>query len=187
MIKNLSEQEQVIFDLVSQIFDELESVLPLFAAQAAEQVFKSFPEISTHFEKQQVKALQQDIRQLAEQESKKIIAQLAHEELWFMSQVRKVRESLHHNPQVWKQIQQLSPALDSLLEKYGYVPQQGPQGAYFPQTQLLHADQLPQSERLKVLTIKYWSSLIRQRQQQVDQIKQAQAVHHRKLDEMWHH
>lgn len=187
MLKNLSESEVHLFELVSQILDTLETCLPQFAVQAAEQVFKAHPEISTQFEKQQVKSLQQDIRQAAEAATQKIIGELANEELWLMDNVRKVRESLHHNPKVWQVLQGISPVLDKLLQQYGYPPQLGPQGHFFAQTELRHAEQLPDNEQLKILTIKYWSALIRQRQQRSDQLRQEQAVYHRKLDEMWHH
>lgn len=187
MLKNLSDPEQHLFELVSQMLDLLESSLAPFAVQAAEQVFKAYPEISTQFEKQQVKTLQQDIRQVAQAATQKIIGELANEELWLLENVRKVRESLHYNPKVWSVLQSLSPVIDSTLQKYGYPAQQRPEGAFFSQTQLSHSDQLIEAERLKVLTIKYWSALIRQRQQRVDQLRQEQAVYHRKLDEMWHH
>lgn len=187
MLNNLSESEVLLFELISQMLDVLEACLPRFAVQAAEQVFKAHPEISTQFEKQQVKSLQQDVQQAAQAATQKIIGELANEELWLMDNVRKVRESLHHNPKVWQVLQGISPVIDALLQKYGYPPQLGPEGHFFSQTQLKQADQLPDNEQLKVLTIKYWSALIRQRQQRADQLRQEQAVYHRKLDEMWHH
>jgi len=183
----LTEQEEVLFNWISQILDELEKVLPLFAAQAAEQAYKAFPDISTLFEKRQVKALQQDIQRTAKAQTQRIIGTLANEELWMQDNVRKVREHLHFNQKVWKVVQELTPALDLVLEKYGYPPNTGINGPVFIQTELKTSEVLPESEQLKVLTIKYWSGLMRFRQVQVDQHKQAQAAHHRKLDEMWHH
>lgn len=187
MQEPLAEPERLLYDWISQILDELEKLLPLFAEQAAEKVYKAYPDISTLFEKRQVKALQQDVQRVAFEQTQRIVGSLANEELWLMDNVRKVREHLHYNPKVWKVIQQLSPALDQVLEKYGYPPQTGPNGPRFIQTELSSAEQLPQSEHLKILTIKYWSSLMRYRQARIDQLKQSQAAHHRKLDEMWHH
>lgn len=187
MSEALTEPEQVLFNWISQILDELEKVLPLFAVQAAEQAYKAYPDISTLFEKRQVKALQQDIQHTAQEQTQHIIGLLANEELWMQENVRKVREHIHYNQKVWKVIQQLTPALDLILEKYGYPPQTTLNGPRFSQTELISAEQFPASEQLKVLTIKYWSSLMRFRQVQIDQLKQAQASHHHKLDEMWHH
>ncbi|HEY9840307.1 MAG: hypothetical protein ACAI44_36370 [Candidatus Sericytochromatia bacterium] len=182
----LTEQETVLFDWVSQILDELEAGLPQFAAQAAELVYKAHPEVSTHFDRRQVKALQREVRQAAETQTAQIIGTLADEELWVLDGVKKVRETLHQNPKAWKVIQQLSPALDQVLEKYGYPPRPGRNGAGFPQTELNSSDQLPNADKLKILAIKYWTTLMRLQQQRIDQLKQAQAEHHKKLDEMWH-
>ncbi len=183
----LNEQEISLFDGISQILDELESGLPGFAALAAEQVYKSHPEISTHFDRRQVKALQRDVRLAAEAQTAKIIGHLADEELWMLDNVRKVRETLHQNPKVWKVIQQLSTNIDAVLVTYGYPARPGRNGTGFAQTELHSSDQLPNADKLKILAIKYWSNLMRFHQQRVDQVKQAQAAHHQKLDEMWNH
>lgn len=187
MSQTLSEPEIALFDVISQILDELELGLPAFATLVAEQVFKSYPEISTHFDKRQVKALQREVVAAAEAETAKIIGNLADEELWMLENTRKVRETLHQNPKVWKIIQQLSPAIDTVFEKYGYPPRPGRAGAGFAQSELTSSEQLPNAERIKILAIKYWTLLMRMQQHKVDQIKQAQAAHHRKLDEMWNH
>lgn len=184
---SLSSQEEALFSVVSQILDELQTLLPRFAAHVVLDVYKAYPDISMLFEKRQVKALQRELDQRAEEATLKIIGKLANEELWLLDNARKVRESLHQNTQVWQVVQEICPVIDQLLESYGYPPELGPQGKYFPQTQLQRTEQLGEIERLKVLSIKYWSGLMRFKQQRVDQVKQQQAAHHRKLDEMWHH
>lgn len=176
----------MLFDWISQILDELEAGLPQFATQAAEQVYKSHPEISTHFDRRQVKALQREILEAAEAQTARIIGTLADEELWLLDNTRKVRETLHQNPKVWKVVQQLSPVLDGILEKYGYPPRPGRDKTGFPQTELSTSEQLPNHDRIKILAIKYWTLLMRLQQVRVDQLKQAQAEHQKKLDEMWH-
>ncbi|PKL76006.1 MAG: hypothetical protein CVV27_12465 [Candidatus Melainabacteria bacterium HGW-Melainabacteria-1] len=183
----LSTQESALFELVSQILEELESGLPAFASAAAEAVYKAHPEVSTHFDLRQVKALQRDVRQVAEDQTARIIGTLADEELWLLDTARKVRETLHQNLKVWKVIQQLSPTLDAVLEKYGYPPRMGRSGAGFAQTELTSSEQLPNADRIRLLAIKYWTSLMRMQQQRIDQLKQTQAAHHKKLDEMWNH
>lgn len=186
-MSEILEHEAALFDGISLMLDELDTGLPLFAAQAAEQVFKAHSEISTLFDKRQVKNLQRDVQRAAVAQTERIIGQLADETLWLIEPPRKVRESLHHNPKVWKIVQQLSPALDAVLERYGYPPRPGRSSAAFAQTELLSSDQLPNAERLKILVIKYFSQLMRYQQQRVDRLKQEQAAHHRKLDEMWNH
>lgn len=184
---NLTEPEAQLFDIVSQLLDELESGLPAFASLAAEQVYKAHPEISTHFDRRQVKALQRDVRAEAMAQTSRIIGTLADEDLWLMDGVRKVRETIHQNAKVWKVVQQLSPSIDAVLEKYGYPPRPGRSGAGFPQSELASSEQLPNADRIKILAIKYWTQLMRLQQHRVDQLKQTQAAHHKKLDEMWNH
>lgn len=186
MNEQLNEAEAQLFDGISQMLDELEYGLPLFATAAAEQVYKQHPEISTHFDRRQVKALQRDIFDAAEAQTARIIGTLADEELWLIDNTRKVRETLHQNPKVWKVVQQLTPALDAILQKYGYPPRQLRERSGFSQTELVSSDQLPNHDRLKILAIKYWTQLMRMQQQRVDQLRQAQAEHQKRLDEMWH-
>lgn len=187
MIEDISAGERTLFEWISQILDALESALPDFAAQAAELVYKAHPEVSTLFERRQVKALQQEIRQVATDKAAQLIGQLANEEMWILAPSRKVREHLHDHPKVWKTLQQLSGELDRVLENYGYPPRLGPNGKYFEQTRLLSAEQLPNRDQLKLLSMQYWMALTRFRSQQINHLRQEQAAHERKLDEMWHH
>lgn len=185
-MQGLSDHEQQLFEMISQILDELEVGLPAFAAVASEQVYKAYPEISRHFDRRQVKALQKDVQIEAKAQTAKIIGVLADEDLWKV-EARKVRETLHQNTRVWQQVQQISAGLDTIMEKYGYPPKPSRSGVAFVQNELTSSEQLPNHDKLKILAIKYWTLLMRLNQQRVDQVKQDQAEHHRKLDEMWHH
>lgn len=186
-MKGLTEQERALFEWIGQILSALESALPAFASQAAEQVYKAHPEVSTLFEKRQVKRLQEDIQQAAQERSLRIIGELAHEELWVLSPSRKVREQLHDHPKVWRIVKSLATELDPILERYGYPAKMGPDGKYFEQTRLLRAEQLPGAEQIKLLTLQYWMHLARYRHQQINTQRQTQVGDERKLDEMWHH
>jgi len=187
MIGSLDAQERSLFEWIGQILTALETALPAFAAQAAEQVYKAHPEVSTLFEKRQVKRLQEDIQAAAQERSLRIIGELAHEELWVLSPSRKVREQLHDHPKVWRIVKSLAIELDPILERYGYPAKMGPDGKYFEQTRLLRAEQLPGAEQIKLLTLQYWMNLARYRHQQINTQRQVQVGDERKLDEMWHH
>lgn len=182
---SLNPIEHQLFELICEILDRLQEVLPRFAHQAAEQVFKSQVQVSTTLEKRQVKRFQQELKTRAEQETIRIMTALSDESLWLLPPSRQNRESLHHNKKVWGLIQSFVPPLNALLIDYGYSAQPGPDGLFFPETQLESLQRLPEAEALQLQSIKYWMLLARQRQQ-AQQAQQQQQLHtSQQLDALW--
>lgn len=177
--------QQQLFELICEILDRLQRVLPEFAHQAAERVFKSQVQVSTTLEKRQVKRFQQELKQRAEAETVRILSTLSDESLWILPPSRQNRESLHHNKKVWQQIQSLVPPINDLLMDYGYAATPGPEGPFFAETQLDTLSALPEAEALQLQSIKYWMLLARQRQQ-AQQNQQKQQIHtSQHLDSLW--
>ncbi len=182
---SLSPIEHQLFELICEILDRLQEVLPRFAHQAAEQVFKAQVQVSTTLEKRQVKRFQQELKVRAESETTRILTALSDEALWLLPPSRHNRESLHHNKKVWALIQGFVPPINALLIDYGYVPQHGPEGPFFPETQLDTLQRLPDAEALQLQSIKYWMLLARQRQH-AQQAQQQQQLHtSQQLDALW--
>ncbi len=177
--------EKELFTLICDILDGLQEALPQFAARAGEQVFKTHPDVSTRLEKNQVKRMQREIEQCARTETGRIIRELSDESLWLLPASRKKRESLHHNPRVWKVIQTFTPPLNQLFMDYGYPEIHGPSGVFFTATRLETLQDLPGADALQLLTIKYWVLLARQRQQSQIQQQQQQHSTSRQLDALW--
>lgn len=185
VIDSLSPIEKQLFALICDILDRLQKVLPQYAHQVAEQVFKTQIQVSTTLEKRQVKRFQQELKIRTEEETARIITALSDERLWILPPSRQNRESLHHNKKVWAIIQGLVTSVNALLIDYGYHAQHGPAGLFFPETQLETLSQLPDADALQLLSIKYWMLLARQRQEsQVHQQKKnVDTSQH--LDSLW--
>lgn len=185
VIDSLSPIEKQLFELICDILDRLQQVLPLYAHQVAEQVFKAQVQVSHTLEKRQVKRFQQELKARAEEETVRIISLLSDEQLWILPPSRQNRESLHHNKKVWTQIQSLVGPINDLLVDYGYRPQHGPEGLFFPETQLNTLSQLPEADALQLLSIKYWMLLARQRQASQVQQQQKNRDTSQHLDALW--
>jgi hypothetical protein len=185
IIDSLSPIEKQLFALICDILDTLQRVLPLYAHQVAEQVFKAQFQVSTTLEKRQVKRFQQELRTRAEQETARILMTLSDERLWILPPSRHNRESLHHNKKVWTLIQSLIEPINALLIDYGYHAQHGPTGLFFPETQLETLNQLPEADTLQLLSIKYWMLLARQRQESQVSQQQKNMDTSQHLDALW--
>lgn len=185
IIDSLTPIEKQLFALICDILDTLQRVLPQYAHQVAEQVFKAQAQISTTLEKRQVKRFQQELRARSEAETARIITALSDERLWMLPPSRQNRESLHHNKKVWPLIQSLVPPINTLLMDYGYQAQHGPTGLFFAETQLETLTQLPEADALQLLSIKYWMLLARQRQESQVSQQQKSVDTSQQLDALW--
>ena len=185
VIDSISPIENQLFALICDILDRLQQVLPLYAHRVAEQVFKTQTQVSSALEKRQVRRFQQELKLRAEEETARIISRLSDEQLWILPPSRQNRESLHHNKKVWALIQSLVSPINDLLIDYGYRAQHGPEGLFFPETQLTTLSQLPEADALQLLSIKYWMLLARQRQASQVQQHQKHIDTSQHLDSLW--
>jgi hypothetical protein len=180
------EAEDALLELISQILDELELRLLDFADQAGEKIFVGHPEISSHFDTHQVMTLKSDLREAAEAHLRTMIGALADEELWLGDGTRKAgRDSLRQNTRVWTLIQAFADALVPVLKRYGYPHRTGTLMAPYKELELRDLDQLPKSEQLRMLVMKYWIQLTKYQQIHSDFSKVNQVANHKALNELW--
>jgi hypothetical protein len=178
--------ELQLFDLVSRILDELEGCLLEFAAQAAEKIFKSYPDISAQFDRQRVTSFRREMQAVAREAVDRLIGFLADEALWIQeTPSRRPKESLRQNLKVWEAIQNTPLALVPVLKRYGYPARSSVLLVPYRELELKEVEDLPHSESLKLLSIQYWLTLGKFQQTLLDSQRLQQSLAHQSLDDIW--
>lgn len=178
--------EEQILDLVSQILDELELRLIEFADNAVEKIFKTYPEISTQFDRHQAQRFKREMQETSREAIARLIGQLADEDLWLQETPnRRPKESLRQNFKVWEAIQKFPWALVPALKRYGYPARTGILEIPYRELDLKDIEQLPRPEPLKLLSIKYWLALGKFQQTLQESQRLQQAMAHQTLEQIW--
>ncbi|PIQ28152.1 hypothetical protein COW36_05060 [bacterium (Candidatus Blackallbacteria) CG17_big_fil_post_rev_8_21_14_2_50_48_46] len=181
-----ADQEEQMLELVSQILDELELRLIDFSEQAAEKIFKAYPDISGQFDRHRVKQFKREMQETSRDAIGRLIGFLADEDLWLKeTPSRRPKESLRQNLKVWEAIQSFPRAMIPILKRYGYPARSSVLEFPYRELELKEVDQLPKPEALKLLTLKYWIALGKFQQTVMDSQRLQQTVAHQSLEEIW--
>ncbi len=178
--------EDQLLELVSQILDELEPRLIEYCEQGAEKIFKAFPEVSSQFDKTRVLQFKRDVQACAKENTARLMGQLADEDYWVEeTPSRRPKESLRQNTKVWEAIQTCLLTLVPVFKRYGYPTRTGVLGTPFREMELKEPEQLPRSEHLRLLSMKYWIALGKFQQTHQESLRLQRAVAHQTLEEIW--
>lgn len=177
--------EDRILNIVSQILDELELRLREFAETAGEKLFKSHPHISRQLTPDSLAQFKRELRQATEEQIAALIGTLADEDYWLLSTGVRGRESLQDNVKVWEIIQQFSQALTPVFKKYGYPAKTGTLMAPYPEVELKSIQQIPHSDQIKLLCVKYWFYLTKYTQISLEIKKQTKQANDQRLEALW--
>jgi hypothetical protein len=133
-----------------------------------------------------VTQFKRDLQACAKETAARLIGQLADEDYWLQEIAsRRPKESLRQNLKVWEAIQGFPRALVPIFKSYGYPARTGILNTPYHELELKDADQLPRSEHLRLLSMKYWIALGKFQQTHLESQRLQQAVAHQSLEQIW--